>query len=122
MRRILGSVGLVVVAGMFVAATNVHNGATTDDGKSIFLANKCNSCHSIDALGIHRTIEPKAGERIPSDLSGTGLKHGAEWFEKWLKKEVELDGAKHLKKFKGSDGDLDILTNWLATMKTKAKK
>jgi hypothetical protein len=121
MTKVITSAMIALVAGTFIGAANIHDSATGGDGKSIFIENKCNTCHSVDALGIKRTIEPKAGEAIPSDLSGAGIKHDAGWFDKWLMKEVELDGKKHLKKFKGSDGDREILCKWLATMKTKKK-
>ncbi|MBS1902946.1 MAG: c-type cytochrome [Bacteroidetes bacterium] len=122
MKTVFTSAMVVLAASLFIGATNVHNAATGSDGKSIFLENKCNTCHSIDALGIKRTSEPKPGEVIPSDLSGAGLTHDASWLDKWLMKEVELKGQKHLKKFKGSDGDRDILCKWLASLKTKPKK
>ena len=113
---------VAAMSGAMIGAASINTLATGSDGKTIFIENKCQGCHSIDALGIKRTAEPKAGELIPADLSGVGLKHKADWFTEWLNKEVELDGHKHLKKFKGSAGDLDILSKWLETMKVKGKK
>jgi hypothetical protein len=122
MKQILIIMAVAAMSGAMIGAASINNLAAGADGKAIFTDSKCQNCHSIDALGIKRTAEPKAGELIPADLSGEGLKHNADWFTGWLNKEVELDGHKHLKKFKGSAGDLTTLSNWLATMKTKGKK
>lgn len=95
-------------------------GTTEPNGKSIFLTNKCNSCHSIQAQGIvkagNETVESKTP---PPDLSGVGLKHSAAWMVKYLLKKETLDDAKHLKKFKGPEDDLNTLAAWLETQKKK---
>lgn len=122
MKQILVIMAIAAMSGAMIGAASINNLAVSSDGKTIFIENKCQNCHSVDALGIKRTAEPKAGEMIPADLSGEGLKHNDVWFTKWLNKEVELEGKKHLKKFKGSSGDLDILSDWLGTLKTKGKK
>ena len=115
--------GFGILAAAFVGAVTI--GATSmspaSDGKAIFLEQKCNQCHSISALSITRTSEPKAGEKIPADLSGVGLKFKADFIQKWLTKDAEIEGKKHLKKFKGSDDELKTIATWLGTMKTKAK-
>jgi mono/diheme cytochrome c family protein len=110
--------GIAAFSGVLVGAASVNNLANAD-GKSIFLESKCQNCHSIESQGIKRTSEPKPGDVVPSDLSGAGLKHNASWITDWLNKEVELDGKKHLKKFKGSAGDLETLSTWLASQKKK---
>ena len=92
----------------------------SNSGKSIFLDNKCSKCHSIESQGIKHTSEPPEGAKYPPpDLSDVGNRHDAEWMQKWLHKEVEQHGKKHMKKFTGSDDELKTLTTWLATLKNK---
>jgi cytochrome c2 len=107
---------LVLAAGVLMSATTTSN---KDTGKSIFLDNKCNKCHSIETQGVERVGDAPPGGKLPPDLSGVGLKHDPEWMTKWLHKEVEQNGKKHMKKFGGSDDELKTLTTWLATLKTK---
>jgi hypothetical protein len=87
-------------------------------GKGILLQYKCNKCHTIESQGIARDGKAPEGKQ-PPDLSGVGLKHDASWMQKWLLKEVELDGKKHIKKFSGTDDELKTLTAWLVTLKKK---
>ncbi len=106
-----------LVTCMLTGATLKTNG---DSGKSIFLDNKCNKCHSIESQGIKRTSEPPEGAKYPPpDLSGVGLKHTADWMAQWVTKQVEMHDKKHMYKFKGSDDELKTLTTWLATLKKK---
>src|SRR5688572_3432091 len=93
-RTVLASVGIIAVM-LFAGASR---GATAD-GKSLFVANKCNSCHGLSGQGV-----AKAGGEGP-ELSGVGLRHKAAWITKYLQKNEELNGNKHLKKFKGTDAD-----------------
>jgi mono/diheme cytochrome c family protein len=81
------------------------------DGKAIFLAQKCNLCHSIDAAGIPRTS--KAEKTKGPDLAGVAKKHDAAWIKAFITKQKDLNGKKHLKEFKGSAADLDALVSWL---------
>jgi len=95
-------------------------GTTDSTGKSIFLANKCNTCHSIQAQGIAKAgNESTNAKNPPPDLSGVGLKHQAAWIAKYLQKKETLDDEKHLKKFKGPDEDLATLAAWLESQKKK---
>ena len=86
-------------------------------GKAIFEDNKCTKCHSIESQGLERSGSAPPGGKLPPDLSGVGLKHTAEWMQKWLLKEEEMNGKKHMKKFAGSEEELKTLTDWLATLK-----
>ena len=90
------------------------------DGAKIFTDNKCNSCHSIDAAKIKVVIEEGAEKqaRTPPDLSGAGKDGDAAQFTDWLlKKDKGKHKKLHMKKFKGSDEDLKVLTEWLASLK-----
>jgi mono/diheme cytochrome c family protein len=85
------------------------------DGKAIFLSQKCNLCHSVSSAGIEATI--KSEKMRGPDLVTVSKDHDAAWVEKFLKKEVELDGKKHGKEFKGSDEELKALADWIVAQK-----
>ncbi len=103
-------------------ATGLLTSATlkSNSGKSLFLDNGCNKCHSISSQGIHHTSEPPEGAKYPPpDLSDVGDRHTQDWMKQWLHKEVEQHGKKHMKKFTGSDEELNTLTAWLESQKKK---
>ena len=117
MRTLLIPAASAIAATLLMGATTMHNSAVST-GKSIFLDNKCDKCHTISSQGIDRSGATPPG-KLPPDLSGVGLKHNADWIKGWLLKEEELNGKKHLKKWTGSDDDLKTLCNWLASQKKK---
>ena len=88
--------------------------AQAADGKQLFQDNKCNTCHSIKSQQVEST---KKGDDKIVDLSKVGNSHDSAWIKQWLNKEAEKDGKKHKKKWSGSEGDLDTLVNWLASLK-----
>ena len=93
-------------AGVALAATG---GA--GDGKAIFLAQKCNLCHSVSSAGIEATTK---SEKVKGpDIKGLADRHDRGWVEKWLRQEIEVNGKKHSKAFKGSDEDFATLVDWL---------
>jgi len=85
------------------------------DGKAIFLAQKCNLCHSVGVASIEATT--KSEKMKGPDLAGKAAERGGEWTTKWLKKEVDLAGKKHAKQFTGSDEEMAALVAWLAQQK-----
>lgn len=107
------------VLGLFVAGffiTNAWGFPEDPPGKVIFKDSKCGTCHSITAQGIAKAGEEKKEKAAP-DLSDVGTKHKADWISKYLLKKETLNDDKHLKKFKGTDEELETLSNWLATLK-----
>jgi len=101
----------VLVAGAATAAS-----AAEVDGKELFLAQKCSTCHSIAAAGI--TATTKSEKMKGPALDGVVAEKGVEWTLKFLHKEVELEGKKHGKDVsKMSADDLKVLVDWLATQK-----
>ena len=116
---------LVVVSVAFGQATPAAD--KPKDGKTLFTENRCQSCHSIVAIGIEKK-KPAADEVVektdkkPPDLSDAGAKQRAEWFSKFLMKKEKLDGELHPKRFKGADADLATLSTWLETLKKKPAK
>ncbi len=86
-------------------------------GKTLFLANKCNTCHSIKADAIEKTSKTKM-KKEPPDLSTIGDQKTADWIVKYLKKQEMLDNAKHVKAWTGKDEDLMTVAKWLESHKT----
>src|SRR5271157_4169207 len=110
MKKLMIPFALALCLGILTSASSISNGAGT--GKAIFLQYKCNKCHTIESQGVERDGKPPEGKQ-PPDLSGVGLKHDADWLHKWLSKEVEQNGKKHIKKFTGTDDEFTTLTHWL---------
>ncbi|MGE5681035.1 MAG: c-type cytochrome [Bacillota bacterium] len=79
------------------------------DAKQIFMTNKCNSCHSIEAEKVTKTGKSKA-----PDLSDIGTQRDAEFIQKFLNKEETVDGKKHPVGFKGTKDELKLLATWLS--------
>jgi cytochrome c5 len=102
---------LLLVGALFVAVTP----AAAADGKEIFLAQKCNLCHSISVAGIEATT--KSEKMKGPDLTGKVAEQGVEWTLKFLHKEVDLDGKKHGKELKLTPEETKTLVDWLAAQK-----
>ena len=85
------------------------------NGKALFLAQKCSTCHTVKAAGIERTT--KSEKMAGPDLDGKVAERGAEWTAKYLRKQADIEGKKHGKEFKGTDEELAALVNWLAAQK-----
>jgi cytochrome c551/c552 len=103
---------IIAAAGM---ASFMAMGVASADGKAVFSANGCGKCHSAKAAGVMKDDGKEAsGDK---DLSKVGAKADATKLTSYLKKEGEVDGKKHPKEFKGSEGDLKTLVDWLASLK-----
>jgi mono/diheme cytochrome c family protein len=90
--------------------------ARAADGKELFVAGKCQRCHSVESQGI--AAKSRAGEEEEvADLSKVGAEHSAEWIQRYLRKEEATAGKKHRLKYRGSDEDLKTLATWLASLK-----
>lgn len=109
--RIAVLLSALVVMGVLTASTS----RPASDGKSIFLSNKCSTCHAIQAAGIARSTPATA--KAPPDLSKVGARHNAAWISSFLQKEQTLNGKKHALKFKGTDQELGVLAAWLGGLK-----
>jgi mono/diheme cytochrome c family protein len=126
---------LVLASALFVGAVVARaNGmpaaAAPADGKAIFLANKCNTCHTIQAAGIEKRKASTADadeskEKLavkPPDLSSVGLERKAEWIGKFMMKTEVIKGEKHPRKFRGTEPELKVLATWLESQKAPKKK
>ncbi|HYN23171.1 MAG TPA: cytochrome c [Thermoanaerobaculia bacterium] len=85
------------------------------DGKAIFLAQKCNLCHSVSTAGIAATT--KSEKMKGPDL--VNIKHDAKLLNGFLRKTADVNGKKHVKGFTGSDEELGALMAWLQAQKKK---
>ncbi len=105
---------------LVIVAIGFLNFASAEDaaGKKVFLANKCQTCHSIDSQGIKKTL---ASSKAP-DLSNIGSVHKADWLVKYINKEEALKDKKHMKAWTGTKEDLQTVAKWLETLKTAEKK
>jgi mono/diheme cytochrome c family protein len=118
----LAAVSIAIVAATAFAEPSAR------DGKTIFLENKCNTCHTVTALKIEKKkgAEEEASDKDkkakPADLSSVGLERKADWMARFLMKKEAIDGQKHKKLFKGSEADLKTLAAWLETQKLPKKK
>ena len=137
MRRFTNLVGLAAILALpwlLMAALPTRaepaKAAATDAaiaaGKIAFADLKCSICHSIESQAIER--KSKSEKTKGPDLStvGTAVAGGpvrdAEWFAKFLRKEVVNENdKKHEKEFKGTPEQLQQVAEFLASLKTKEK-
>lgn len=121
MKRTVGFTLTVVTAVTLLALLYSGAGVTAVqaqgaglDGKAIFLAQKCNLCHSVPTAGIEKTT--KSEKMAGPDL--VNVKTDAATLTKYLKKQADLDGKKHTAAaWKGSDKDLATLIAWIEKQK-----
>lgn len=115
---------LVLITLMFTSVTPSSAGplpadegmaAASMDGKAIFLAQKCDTCHSVPTAGIE--AKTKSEKMKGPDLVGVVQDKGGEWISKFLHKEVDLEGKKHPQTWKGTDAELKTLLSWLEAQK-----
>jgi len=83
------------------------------DGKQIFLAQKCDSCHAVSSA----SIESKS-KTMKADLTGRVTDKDTSTIGDVLRKKNPMkNGKSHLKAFTGSDEELGALIAWLQKQK-----
>jgi cbb3-type cytochrome oxidase cytochrome c subunit len=113
-------VAVIIVLGFTVLCGSLAIAADTGAmpaGQKLFMDKKCNTCHSLESLKIPKKLASSKGP----DLSNVGAQRTSDWIVKWLKKEVDLNGKKHLSAFSGTPEEAKTLSDWLATLKTAPK-
>src|SRR4026209_157123 len=80
---------VLTMASLLTLGATAHGGAA--DGKEVFLAQKCNVCHAVSSADIKPTGKIKA-----PDLTGLASKEDPAWIGKFLKKEADKNGKKHI--------------------------
>lgn len=98
------------------AATAAAQAPKVLDGKQIFLAQKCNLCHSVSPAGIQATV--KSEKMKGPDLIG-GSKRDATLLNDFLRRKAAINGKKHSKEFTGSDEEIGALIAWLQKQEKK---
>lgn len=83
------------------------------DGKQIFLAQKCNMCHSVSTADIVATT--KSEKMKGPDL--VNVKEDAKLLNSYLRKTADINGKKHTKQFTGSDEEMGALIAWIQKQK-----
>ncbi len=126
----LAAFACAVLVGAAAAQDKAAPAGKEKDGKAVFLDNKCNTCHTMQALGIAKkkpdaaeekeAKEEKSDKKAP-DLSGIGLERKADWMAKYLMKKEAIQGEKHTRRFRGDANELAAVTTWLEAQKAKAK-
>lgn len=99
-----------LAAAAVIALAAPARAADAADGKEVFLAQKCNLCHSVSGAGIEATT---SNEKLKGPDLSSAPRHDADFLEAYLQQEETLDGKKHKKKYNGSEGDFDVLIAWL---------
>lgn len=108
----MGAFALVaLIASLAVPATLVAQPAL--DGKAVFAAQKCETCHAVSKAGIES--KTKSGKMFGGDLSAVAGKLDAAWATKFLKGEEKKNGEAHKKKVTATDAELAALLAWLKT-------
>jgi mono/diheme cytochrome c family protein len=123
-------VSALLLGGAVAHSNGLVPAATPKDGKAIFLANKCNTCHTVQAAGIEKrkassaeAEEAKEKSKVkPPDLSSVGLERKADWIAKFMMKTEAIKGEKHPRKFRGTEPELKLLASWLESQKAPKKK
>jgi cytochrome c553 len=115
---ILATLSLITFTFILTHSNKIKAEEPTKTGQTIFMDAKCNNCHGIVALGIESKSKKK--DNPPPDLSNVGAELTSEFIKKYLLKEETLHDKKHAIAFKGSDEDLTMLSEWLATLKTSS--
>jgi mono/diheme cytochrome c family protein len=112
---ILPIVTLLLLAVFYSGVTGpaAAQAAKTLDGKQIFLAQKCNMCHSVSTADI--TATTKSEKMKGPDL--VNVKTDAKVLADYLRKKADLNKKKHTKAFTGSDEELGALIAWIQKQK-----
>jgi len=115
MKQTIGFTLSVLVAVLLLAIlySGPASGAAAPDGKTLFLAQKCNMCHNVPAAGIERTV--KSDKMAGPDL--VNIKVDAATLAKVLRRQEDVHGKKHPKEFKGTDEELNAVITWILSQK-----
>lgn len=109
---VLGLLGTSTVAPFTTPA--LADSSEGMDGQDIFLAQKCNLCHSVEAADIEATT--KSDKLKGPDLSKVTERHEDDWIADYLRKEETMNGEEHKKAFTGSDEQLGALIQWFRSL------
>ena len=104
---------LLALPALVMPIETVADEDTALDGKALFLAAKCQTCHAVSSADIEaKTDNPKL---LGPDLTGVTQRYEPDWLVQYIKKEIDLEGKRHKKTFKGTDDELAAVIAWLNT-------
>jgi len=109
------ALSFLLIASMSGTAQSLADGL---DGKEVFLAQKCNMCHSVPSVEIE--AKTKAASMKGPDLPAATARE-ADWIVKYVRKEVQLNDKDHKKASKATDEELAALIAWLNEQPAAAK-
>jgi mono/diheme cytochrome c family protein len=118
MKRLM-QIGIVLATSALVAVavTSLNAPAVADEqedpGKAVFVAQKCNMCHSVPGVGIEAKV--KSEKMKGPDI--VGIDRDAELLVKYLKKQAPIEDKEHSKEFKGTDEELKTVVEWVLSQK-----
>ncbi|ANM29119.1 hypothetical protein ABI59_05175 [Acidobacteria bacterium Mor1] len=114
MKRVLAAAFILIATALIVAQLAVPHqtvvAAERDPGETAFIAAKCNLCHAVSSAGIEAKMK---GKMTGPDLKGLAAEYEEGWLERYLRKEADLDGKKHVKAFEGKEDELRKIVTWL---------
>lgn len=99
-----------VLAVVVILGSVALSGGAAADGKKAFLDANCALCHSISSQDITSNANR-------ADLSKLGSSRDAEWIAKFLRREVKVKNAAHPLPWNGTDKQLSLISDWLASLK-----
>ncbi|HVS15577.1 MAG TPA: hypothetical protein VMV46_16755 [Thermoanaerobaculia bacterium] len=105
---------LFMIAALALLGASAGVADAHEKGVAEFKALECNKCHALARFAVEPTI--KSEKMHGPDLGEIGSTHDAEWMQKWLLKEVELEGKTHKSKWEGTPKQLESISAWLASL------
>jgi cytochrome c553 len=107
--KYLLSLFVILSTVLFFGFNSIQTG--DPEGKTIFVNNKCGTCHSVESAGLSTKAKKS------TDLSDTGSKYEKELLTGYLLKKEKINNKNHPAAFKGTEEELVQLTNWLGSLK-----
>jgi len=115
MKNIVAFLGFIFTVVFLFGFTYSINGYADPDGKQIFVDKKCTTCHTVNSAQV------MSKKKDAVDLSNVGASGNSDFISKYLNKKEKIDGKDHKTAFKGTEKELQTLSDWLAGLKTNSK-
>ena len=116
---LLGMLAVVLAVMIFFPSFSGAESETTGelDGQALFVANKCNMCHSVPSVGIEAKV--KSESMKGPDITKAAARFEPDDLAKFIRKQGQLEGNDHKKEFKGTDEELAAMVAWLQRLKAE---
>lgn len=117
--HLLGMLAVVLAVMIFFPSFSGAESETTGelDGQALFVANKCNMCHSVPSVGIEAKV--KSESMKGPDITKAAARFEPDDLAKFIRKQGQLEGNDHKKEFKGTDEELAAMVAWLQRLKAE---